>query len=64
MTPRRSFQRKIIYLVAIALLLYPLYWLGSPATSGAGGRKGSSGGVLAQSRADRRGRIGFARFYL
>ena len=51
MTPRRSFQRKIMYLVAIALLLYPLYWLGSPATIGTGGGKGSPGGALARSRA-------------
>jgi len=46
MTSRRSFYRKIAYLVAIALLLLPLFWLSVPAT------KDSAGGVLARSRAE------------
>jgi hypothetical protein len=39
-----SFRRKIIYVAAIALLLFPLFLLGQPATTR------SSGGVLAQLR--------------
>ena len=50
MNPRRSFFRKIAYLVAIALLLVPLFWLSQPATTGAKGTKGSPGGQLAQLR--------------
>lgn len=41
-----SFRRKIIYVAAIALLLYPLFRLGQPAT------RTSPGGVLAQLRAE------------
>jgi len=50
MNPRRSFFRKIAYLVAIALLLVPLFWLSQPATSGSKGTQGSPGGQLAQLR--------------
>ena len=39
-----SFRRKIIYVAAIALLLFPLFLLGQPATTR------SSGGILAQLR--------------
>ncbi len=41
-----SFRRKVIYVTAIALLLYPLYRLGQPATHT------SPGGMLAQLRAE------------
>jgi hypothetical protein len=50
MTPRKSFLRKIAYLVAIAVLLMPLSWLGQPATSAVGEAKGPVGGKLAQLR--------------
>jgi len=50
-TPRRSFIRKVIYLVIIAILILPLFWLGQPATRGTGDAKGSPGGYLAQMRA-------------
>ena len=50
MGPHGSFTRKIIYLVAIALLLMPLFWLSQPATSAVKGAKGSPGGKLAQLR--------------
>lgn len=40
-----SFTRKVIYATCIALLLYPLYYLGQPAT------RDSEGGRLAQFRA-------------
>jgi len=50
MNPRRSFFRKIGYLVAIAVLLVPLFWLGQPATEDVQGAKGSPGGKLAQAR--------------
>jgi hypothetical protein len=47
MSPReKSFWWKIGYLVTIAVLLYPLYLVGTPATPGVGG----SGGKLAQLR--------------
>ncbi len=41
-----SFRRKIIYVAMIALLLFPLFLLGQPATTR------SSGGVLAQLRTE------------
>lgn len=44
----RSFRRKIVYLVALAVLLGVLSWLGRPSTTGA--RQGSPGGMLAQLR--------------
>ena len=50
MTPHRSFVRKIQYLVAMAVLLVLLVWLGQPATIGVGTEKGSAGGLLAQLR--------------
>jgi len=46
----RSFHRKIVYLMAIALLLLPLFWLSQPATNSVKGVKGSPGGKLAQLR--------------
>lgn len=39
MTRNRSFQRKVIYGSAIALLLFPLYFLGQPASVKGGGGK-------------------------
>ena len=53
MNPRRSFVRKIVYLVAIALLLVPLFWISQPSTIGAKGTPGTPGGQLAQLRAER-----------
>ncbi len=52
MNPRRSFIRKIVYLVAIAVLLVPLALLGQPARSAGPGRQGSPGGLLARMRLD------------
>lgn len=50
MSPRKkSFWRKIVYLVLITLLLIPLYLLGSPAGSDP---EKAAGGLLAQLRAD------------
>lgn len=46
MSRTSSFTRKVIYATCIALLLYPLYYLGQPAT-----RDGQGGGQLAQMRA-------------
>jgi hypothetical protein len=46
----RSFTRKIIYLVLIAALILPLFYLSQPATRSAGGKPPSPGGVLAQMR--------------
>lgn len=50
MTSRNSFVRKIIYLVAIAVLLMPLYRLSAPATSAVKGTPASPGGTLSQLR--------------
>ncbi len=50
MNPRRSFTRKIVYLVVIALLLVPLFWLSQPATTAAPGVQSRPGGKLAQLR--------------
>ena len=50
MSSRSSFVRKIIYLVAIAVLLMPLFWLSQPATNAVKGVQGSPGGKLAQLR--------------
>jgi hypothetical protein len=50
MNPHRAFLRKVVYVVAIGVLLFPLYWLGHPATSASKEGKGRSGGVLAQLR--------------
>ena len=52
MNPHRAFVRKIVYVVAIGVLLFPLYWLGHPATSASKEAKGRSGGKLAQIRED------------
>ncbi len=46
MTQQKLFYRKIFYLVAIAVLIVPLYLLGNPA------RNEGEGGVLAQRRND------------
>ncbi len=50
MNPRRSFTRKVVYLVAIAVLLVPLFWLSQPATRDTTEAKGSPGGILARMR--------------
>ncbi|NUQ61751.1 MAG: hypothetical protein HUU20_04635 [Pirellulales bacterium] len=50
MNPRRSFVRKIVYLVAIAALLVPLFLLSQPATTSVPGAQGGPGGKLAQLR--------------
>ena len=49
-TPQSAFVRKIIYLVVIAVLLVPLFWLSHPATADSKGGKGRPGGKLAQLR--------------
>ncbi len=49
MTEHGSFYRKIIYLVLMAVLLFPLSQLGAPATND---EQGSEGGLLAQLRAE------------
>ncbi len=50
MNAQKSFRRKIGYLVAMALLLVPLYLLASPATNKAVKDGGSEGGKLAVMR--------------
>ncbi|MBS0261918.1 MAG: hypothetical protein JSS02_08165 [Planctomycetes bacterium] len=46
-----SFQRKLVYIGGIVLLLVPITWLGMPAEPArSGGFQGSAGGLLAQSR--------------
>jgi tetratricopeptide (TPR) repeat protein len=52
MTPRNSFVRKIAYVVAIAVLLMPLFWLSQPATVGMKESSGSPGGKLAKLRTE------------
>ena len=42
MNPHRAFVRKIGYLVAIGVLLVPLFWLGHPATSAPKKAKGAA----------------------
>ena len=49
MTQQTLFYRKIAYIVLIAILLFPLYRLGSPSQREADGSM-SAGGVLAQTR--------------
>ncbi|MCC7085405.1 MAG: hypothetical protein IT427_10400 [Pirellulales bacterium] len=49
MTERRSFYRKIAYIVAIAVLIVPLYVLGRPASLDVNGAL-TKGGTLAQER--------------
>ncbi len=50
MNPQSAFIRKIIYVVAIVLLLIPLYLIGQPSATGPS--KGDPGGLLARMRAD------------
>ncbi len=50
MNPRRSFVRKIVYLVAIVLLLIPLFWLSQPETPSTKAGRGGAGGQLSQLR--------------
>jgi hypothetical protein len=47
-----TFKRKVAYITGIVLLLFPLFFLGQPATSGRNGN-GEVGGKLAQLRAER-----------
>ena len=51
MTQQTLFYRKIAYIVLIAILLFPLYRLGSPSQREADGSM-SAGGVLAQTRSE------------
>jgi hypothetical protein len=51
MIQNASFQRKIIYMGLIALLLIPLYTLGNPATGDPTDAESTPGGKLAQLRA-------------
>ena len=46
-----TFKRKVAYITGIVLLLFPLFFLGQPATSGRNGN-GEVGGKLAQLRAE------------
>jgi hypothetical protein len=48
----RSFVRKVVYLVAMALLLIPLSLLSQPEAVGTSGARQSPGGALAQYRFD------------
>src|SRR3972149_5854926 len=50
MNPHSSFIRKIMYLVALGVLLGLLYFFGHPSTIDTPGRKGMPGGFLAQAR--------------
>lgn len=50
MNPQRSLQRKIVYLILMAVLLVPVYWLSRPAVLDASGKTSDPGGVLAQLR--------------
>ena len=50
MNSRNIFLRKIMYLVAIGVLLGLLYLFGHPSTADTPNEKGSPGGVLAQAR--------------
>jgi hypothetical protein len=52
MTPQPGLVRKIVYLVAILVLLLPLFWLSQPSAPGVQGGAGSVGGKLAQLRED------------
>ncbi len=50
MGSKNTFLRKVVYLVAIAVLLMPLFWLSQPATNETTTSQGSPGGQLAQLR--------------
>ena len=52
MIQNASFQRKVLYLGLMALLLIPLYMIGHPATGDPTKANSSSGGQLAQLRSD------------
>ena len=49
MTERRSFYRKLAYMIAIAALWYPIYEISHPASVDSSGNR-SQGGKLAQMR--------------
>ena len=48
----QSFYRKIGYLLALVLLLWPMSWLGAPSTRGGPGMPDNPGGKLAQLRTE------------
>jgi hypothetical protein len=50
MNPRNTFVQKLGYLIAMGLLLLPLYWLSHPTTAAVKGSSGSPGGKLARMR--------------
>jgi hypothetical protein len=50
----KSFYRKIIYAIAIILLLFPILWLGAPSSRGGPGQADEPGGKLAQLRTEAR----------
>jgi hypothetical protein len=50
MNPQVALFRKVAYLVAIGVLLMPLFWLSHPGTGDTLGAKGQAGGKLAQLR--------------
>ena len=52
MNPQSAFARKIIYGIAILVLLVPLHLLGQPSAAGPEGSAGETGGLLAQFRAN------------
>lgn len=50
MNPRKTLTRKVVYMVLIAALLLPLFWLSQPPSPPRRGGKGSPGGLLSQMR--------------
>jgi len=50
MNPHSLFTRKNIYVLAMVVLLVPLYWLGRPSSADSKRGQGSPGGILAQLR--------------
>ena len=52
MNKNASFRRKIIYVIILAALLYPMFLLSQPSSPGKDGQSGSPGGKLAQLRTE------------
>lgn len=52
MSKLSSFQRKLVYLVGIGLLLITVNWLGRPPEPPRAGQSGTPGGLLAQKRSE------------
>ena len=50
MTSNATFRRKIIYVIILAALLYPMFLLSQPSSPGSDGQPGAPGGKLAQLR--------------